>query len=136
VLQFFLGLGSPEAGDPLPTIFHLTPVAGKPFAPRRRRAPGAAHPDVIVLGLVPTPVAGDPLHVVARGLLLRWFLGDWIRWFLGYDVRWLLTGIAGLSERFVDGTAWQNFQNARLRRRWRSLVGAGARSHEERRGGD
>ena len=52
------------------------PVAGHPLAARRRLTPDPADPEVIVAGLVPAPVAGDPLDVLAGRLLVRRHLLD------------------------------------------------------------
>src|SRR5262249_18339564 len=51
---------TPKAGNPLPTLFHSLPVAGDPLPVRRWNPPEPAHPDEILLSLVPTPVSRDP----------------------------------------------------------------------------
>ena len=59
------------------------PVAGDPLAARRRLAPDAADPQVIVPRGIPRPVARDPLDVLARRLLVRRHLLDRVRRPLG-----------------------------------------------------
>src|SRR6202011_4337378 len=85
VLDFLDVLGGPEAGDPLPAAVHLLPVAGRPFASGRGRAPEAAHPGEIRRLVVPTPVAGEPHDPLALRFLVRGRFLNRVGRLLGHD---------------------------------------------------
>src|SRR5262249_36767829 len=67
-----------------------------------------ADPDVVVAVAVPAPVAGDPDHGVALGLLLRRHFLDRLRRLLGHDRAGLGLEIDGLGVGLVDRTALQH----------------------------
>jgi len=81
ILRSTCGLAhrNPGSRDPLEAALDLVPVAGHPLAAWRRLTPDPADPEVIVAGLVPAPVSGDPLDVLAGRLLVRRHLFDWRR---------------------------------------------------------
>src|SRR5207247_9044298 len=66
----------PVPGHPLPTAGNLLPAAGQPEFVRRRHPPAAADPDMLVLLLVPLPVAGNPPYPLSGWLLIRGQLLD------------------------------------------------------------
>jgi hypothetical protein len=75
----------PKAAGPLPTIVNLGPITDHPPAALRDFAPNAADPDKVVALVVPLPVAGDPLDIVALGPLIGRELFDGLGRFLFDD---------------------------------------------------
>ena len=77
---------APITGRPLPAgDDHFRETAGMPRVTRRHLPPETAYPDKLILIVVPLPVAGDPLHVVAGGLLIRRYLVNEGWWFFGCE---------------------------------------------------
>jgi len=119
-LQLLLSGRSPQAGNPVPAALDLLPGTGHPLTTRRRGAPETAHPQIISLILIPGPVAGNPLHIVAvRFLIGRQFI-DRLGRLLFDQRRWLRPRLRGFSIRLMDGTACHNIDTLLRRGRgWR-----------------
>src|SRR5262249_3755923 len=103
-----LGAG-PEPAGPLPAVAALAPRPRDPGPPWRGDAPEAAHPEEAFLVLVPLPVSGNPLDVLAFRLLIPGELLDLVWRLLGNNRRSGRLTLAGLGEGLVDRAAAQDF---------------------------
>src|SRR5262249_48258369 len=68
--HLFLIDRGPVAGNPLPAVLQGLPVARDPLPIGRGDAPESAHPNEVLLPLVPAPIAGNPYHVFPFGFLI------------------------------------------------------------------
>ena len=98
-------------GSPL----DIVPVARDPLHPRRRLAPDAADPEIIAARGVPGPVAGDPLDILARRLLVRRHLLDRVRRLLGLGRDRLGVVDHGRRKGLVDRPLGQHLAPRRVR---------------------
>lgn len=104
-LDFLLSDRFPVAGYPLPTGFDANPGSRHPFHTGRNGPPDAAYPQKFLLFLVPEPVAGNPLHVLASGFLIGRNLFNRFWRFLGNNRSRLRLDPGRLCKRFVHRTA-------------------------------
>jgi len=109
VLNFFLIGHHPGSRDPLILTVGFGPVARQPPLPRRDLAPHAADPDEVRAVVIPEPVAGQPLDVVASELLLGRNLGNQRRWLTidDHPLHWFLVVL--FRVRLMDRPAQQLF---------------------------
>src|SRR5439155_16142692 len=109
-------LRAPESRRPLPAARCLVPVAGYPLPAGRVVTPDAAHPEVVAALVVPRPIAGNPLNVVAGRLLIRRQLLDGSRRRFGYNRARLRPAVHRFREGLVDRSAGQRFEPLLLSR--------------------
>ena len=107
VSEFLFLDGGPKAGNPLKPILDFGPIAGKPSLIGRDIPPETADPDKVLFFHFPAPIAGNPLHVLARGRRLgRNFIDGFGRLFLDDQTGFGLTRVR-IGEGFVKRSAGQ-----------------------------
>src|SRR5262249_44071182 len=105
ISDLFRLVRGPEAGRPHPAALDFLPGARDPVAFRRGVAPEATDPEVVAALLIPSPVAGKPLHVVPIGLLLGGHFVNGGRRLSGDDGAGLGLIINGLGKGLVNQAA-------------------------------